>query len=410
MNNWEPYKLGDICTIKGGKRLPMGHELTSTVTKHPYIKARDIRNGKVSTDNLEYISETTHNLISRYIVKANDVCITIVANIGDAGIIPFELNNANLTENALRLTSFSKKVDPKFLCYVLSSKTYKSYCESLAAGAAQAKLGIYKVKTLNLILPPLPEQRRIASILSAYDELIENNSKRISILEQIAEQIYKEWFVRFRFPGYEKAEFEKGVPKGWEWRNIKDVTSIVTRGVPPSYDDVGDFLAVNQKCIRDGKLNMELCRRHSKVFPKTKQLCFGDVLINSTGEGTVGRVGQVYFSPEKTTVDTHVSIVRPDTTVNIDYFGFNLISLQDYFAFMAVGSTNQTELSRDTINRVKILLPDYKLQSSFSEIVRPIRLNIFNLKQTNQNLRQTRDLLLPRLISGKLKVKDIEAN
>jgi len=279
-----------------------------------------------------------------------------------------------------------------------------SYVGASGRQRADAKF----IKKVKVPVPPIPEQEKIASLLSAYDDLIENNNKRISILEQTVEQIYKEWFVRMRFPGYEKTEFKKGIPKGWEWKPINEFSKKITRGIAPKYDDNAEFLAINQKCIRDGRIDLDLGRRQSKDFPIFKQILFGDVLINSTGEGTLGRIAQVYFDVTKTTVDTHVSIVRPNEKINIDCFGYCLLSLSNHFAYMAVGSTNQTELTRETIARTKILIPDIKIQNIFSKIVSPLRLETENLLKQIKMLKQTRDLLVPRLISGKLRVKELK--
>ena len=215
MDNWEEVKIIDICKIKGGKRLPKGHALIDLPTSHPYIKGRDIKYGEINTKNLQYLSDTTYDKIKRFTVKKDDVCITIVANIGDVGIVPECLNGANLTENAVKLTNFKKEVFPAFLTYLLSNKFYKEYMELLSAGAAQSKLGIYKIESIKLSLPSFPIQKKIAAVLSAYDDLIENNNRRIAILEKMAEEIYREWFVRMRFPGHEKVKFHKGVPDGW---------------------------------------------------------------------------------------------------------------------------------------------------------------------------------------------------
>lgn len=131
---WDEIKLGDICTVKGGKRLPAGHMLVDHRTAHPYIKARDIRHGKVSSAALQFLEPSTFEKIKRYTVRQGDVCITIVANIGDVGIVPKELDGASLTENAIKLTNLRKDVDPRFLALQLAHRQFKEFMELLAAG------------------------------------------------------------------------------------------------------------------------------------------------------------------------------------------------------------------------------------------------------------------------------------
>jgi type I restriction enzyme S subunit len=160
-------------------------------------------------------------------------------------------------------------------------------------------------------------QRRIAGILSAYDGLIENNQRRIRILEEMARAIYREWFVLFRFPGHQKTELVTSpignIPQGWEVKKLGELTSFLSRGISPSYAEDGDSIVMNQKCIRDQRLTLDPARKQIKPIPADKRIRFGDVLINSTGVGTLGRVAQVYEKLVDCTVDTHVTIARPHT-------------------------------------------------------------------------------------------------
>ena len=197
------YRLDELCDIKSGKRIPKKMDFVTFETKHPYIRARDIKEGKINTDDLIYLEDDVFQKIKRYIINSGDIAITIVgASVGDTGYASKNVDGYNLTENAVRLTNYKNNVDSKFLHYVLAQKQYHDYMQLIAGAAAQSKLGIYKVKRIKVELPDLKKQEKIAYILSTNDNLIENNNKRIKLLEQMAENLYKEWFVRFRFPGY----------------------------------------------------------------------------------------------------------------------------------------------------------------------------------------------------------------
>ena len=236
----QSYRLKDICSIKSGKRIPLGMDFTTNITNYPYIRARDIKGGKIETDDLVYIDENVFKRIQKYIIKSGDIAITIVgASVGDVAYAQEEVDGFNLTENAVRLTKFDSVVNGKYLFYLLNQEQYHDYMQTVAGGAAQPKLGIYKVEKIKVYLPAFETQRRIASILSAYDNLIENNNRRIRLLEQMAENIYKEWFVRFRFPGHEKAEFENGLPKGWKIEKLGDFITF-ERGVGYGSKDIQD--------------------------------------------------------------------------------------------------------------------------------------------------------------------------
>lgn len=217
MNNWPVYKIENICDIKSGKRIPLGFDFVINETQHPYIRARDIKNGRINTDDLIYLDDSTFAKIKKYIIEENDIAITIVgASIGDIGFATKEVNGFNLTENAVRLTNFKDNVSSQYLFYLLVQNQYKEFMQTIAGGAAQPKLGIYKIQRIKVQLPPLPTQQKIASILSAYDNLIQNYKKQIEALQTAASELYKEWFVRFRFPGYQTTKFENGIPEGWK--------------------------------------------------------------------------------------------------------------------------------------------------------------------------------------------------
>lgn len=265
------------------------------------------------------------------------------------------------------------------------------------------------LKEAEIPAPPLPVQRRIAGILSAYDELMENSQRRIRLLEAMARALYREWFVHFRFPGHEKhprvASPLGDIPQGWEVKPLGELTAYLNRGLSPSYDDNGDSMVINQKCVREQRLNLEPARRQTKPVPADKRVRFGDVLINSTGVGTLGRVAQVYQDLGECTVDTHVTIARPNPETDLDFFGCTLLSHQETFDRLGIGATGQTELSRTSVANVDLVVPPTRIQRRFGELARPMRAAAMTHANQIQNLRRTRDLLLPRLLSGQVELR-----
>jgi len=299
----------------------------------------------------------------------------------------------------------TKKIDPIYLQYLLKTNYIKEAASNFVTGAAIPRVILSDFKKVKIPYHPLPIQQQIASVLSTYDELIQTNNKRIKLLEETTRELYKEWFVRMRFPGYRKAKFVKGIPEGWKFDKIGNVTEIITRGISPLYDENGNSIVLNQKCIRDNKIDFEPARKQSKVIPISKLLRKGDILINSTGEGTLGRTAQLSRDIDLLTVDSHVSIVRAKADFSAEYLGLTIRSLEDYWEAMALGSTGQTELSRKSISDVTIKIPIRKLLSEFSLVISPINQQVDNLSEQNTRLRQIRDRLLPWLISGKLQVR-----
>jgi len=186
------------------------------------------------------------------------------------------------------------------------------------------------------------------------------------------------------------------VPEGWDVKCLGDVTDYLNRGLSPRYDDNATGLVTNQKCIRNG--------HQSKPVPKEKAVRFGDVLINSTGVGTLGRVAQAYEELSDCTADSHVTIVRPKASCDIDFIGIALLGMESHFEQQGVGATGQTELGRGRIAETKFVVPPEREQKQFGQAVRPLRQLSVNLARKNTNLRAQRDILLPKLISGEIDV------
>jgi len=229
----------------------------------------------------------------------------------------------------------------------------------------------------------------------------------------MARALYREWFVHFRFPGHESVPLVPSplgeIPQGWEVKKLGEVSSYINRGITPRYDEGGGSVVINQKCVRDQRLSLEPARRQSKPIPSDKQVCFGDVLINSTGVGTLGRVAQVYENLENCTVDTHVTIVRAASNTDLDFYGCCLLSHQEAFERLGIGATGQTELGRAAIAEIEMVAPPTDVQRQFGLAVKGMRSAAINYGKQIQNLRRTRDLLLPRLLSGQIDVEAMPA-
>lgn len=197
--------------------------------------------------------------------------------------------------------------DSTFLFYYL-----KSQSTAIKDSASEAAHGTKKLDMAVLQQWPLPiisidEQRKIAAVLTAYDDLIENNRQRIALLEKMAEEIYREWFVRLRFPGHEHTPIHKGVPERWQRRSIDDLSLMVKRGISPRYDENSEHTVLNQKCIRDHRVSFDQARFHVTSMSQDKLLRRHDVLINSTGVGTLGRAAIYNLETTKVTVDSHIT-------------------------------------------------------------------------------------------------------
>lgn len=393
-NRWPTAKLGDVIDLFDFQRVPLNsRQRQERRGKFPYYGAQgiiDYIDGYIFDGRYILVAEDGENLNSKKLPLALSASGKFWVN-----------NHAHILRGKLGVA------DDTFLLACLNNADIKPF----VTGAAQPKLSQGNLRLIEIPLPPLPVQQRIASILSAYDELIENSQRRIKILESMARALYREWFVHFRFPGHETvpriASPLGEIPQGWEVKKLGELTSYLNRGLSPSYDENGDSMVINQKCIRDQRLNTEPARRQAKQVPSDKRVRFGDVLINSTGVGTLGRTAQVYQELGECTVDTHVTIARPNAETDFDFFGCTLFSHQETFDRLGVGATGQTELSRASIANVDLVVPPTHVQGGFGALARTMRAAAMTHANRIQNLRRTRDLLLPRLLSGQIDVEAI---
>ena len=291
------------------------------------------------------------------------------------------------------------KTDGKWVYYFISSPYVRlSAINSMTGASGRQRADKFFIERLKFDFPDLPTQEKIASILSAYDDAIENNNKRIKILEKMAENLYREWFVRMRFPGHETAEYDNGLPKGWKRTTVEDLSSVLKRGISPEYSEVGSSRVINQKCIRSSIMDIMESRFQIKEFNQELNLIDGDTVICSTGTGTLGRVGQIFGNYPNTTFDSHITMVRAKKGIGQEYLYHTLKNLQPWFMSMGIGSTNQQELYRSTIKNAKVVFPSADLAKQFEHISRSFHQEITFLLDQTSVLRKQREMLLPRLM------------
>ena len=293
---------------------------------------------------------------------------------------------------------------PKYVYYYLQMMHLEQY----NAGAGVPTLNQNHLHNLKILVHGIEEQKRIASILSAYDTQIENNQKRIKLLEQMAENLYKEWFVRFRFPGFENAEFEGGVPKGW---NVEKLKKFITfyRGKSYSSDDIssGDYVLLSMNNIRPwGGYIRDDSRVYGGSFKDFQLIHKGDLIMSITDmtqdRRIIGYVGIFDEERDDCIMSTHLMKVVSEYN-NYYLYGLFNFSLSRNISEYATGA-NVLGLTDKILKEIKALVPPEKLISQYGKMVRPVWEEIFHLKDEIANLTKQRDLLLPRLISGKLRI------
>lgn len=400
---WGKVKVGDCCEVTSSKRIFFSEYVDSGV---PFYRSKEIiesSNGQAISEPL-FISQEKYDEIKNHfgVPQSGDMLLTSVGTIGVPYIVRekdyFYFKDGNLTW----FRNFSDELDSKYLYFWVKSSEGQSVLNNTTIGSSQKALTIASLKGLEIPCPPAPVQKRIVEFLAGYDDLIENNQKQIKLLEEAAQRLYKEWFVDLRFPGHETTPIVDGVPEGWERMVLSEVTSVLKRGISPKYSDNGKYSVINQKCIRSSIMDISESRRQEKEYEPTLNLQDSDTVICSTGTGTLGRVGRVYGDYPNTTFDSHVTLVRAKENPNYIYHVVK--SQQEYLMGMGRGSTNQQELYRDVIERLVVLCPSQDILLKADRVLNVIHCKIKAVYLQNNLLVESRDRLLPKLMSGEIEV------
>jgi type I restriction enzyme S subunit len=332
----------------------------------------------------------------------NSEIIVVARGVGGAGDIKLSPPFAYITNLSIVLSQLSDEVDKKFLYYKLTSTTLRD----LRTGAAQAQIIIADLEKYKITIPPLPTQRKIAAILSAYDDLIENNTRRIQILEEMSLAIYREWFVKFKYPGHEEIPLDDSgtefgeIPEGWVIVKLIDACEITMGQSPKSkfYNDTGEGLPFHQGVTNFGSL-----------FPTDKVYCSIEKRIAHSGDILVSvraPVGRMNLATKKMVIGRGLCAIRSKN----DCQTFTYYQLKERFREEDTmgGGTIYKSVTKDDMHNIEFLLPTQDRISAFEGITQTIIRELQVLTEKNNILFNTRDLLLPKLVSGQVDVTQLE--
>jgi len=366
----------------------------------------------------ESLSQVGYKKFRSYLLPPNTPCVVTIGTIGKICLAK-EPSFCNQAVNAILVDK--TKHDPLYVYYLmrLTNPRVKALSSGTTSGRENVSKGVFE--SIEVSIHSLPEQRRIGAILAAYDDLIENDTQRIKILEQMARMLYREWFVNFRFPGHENSSFITSalgeIPKGWQVSTLGEVTTKIGSGATPrggkeSYQKEGITL-IRSLNIYD--YSFEMANLAFLNYEQAKQLNNvtiepNDVLLNITG-ASVCRCSMVPSSLLPARVNQHVAIVRANSA-SIDPF-FLLDSINNdhnklRLLGIAQGGATREALTKDSIAGFPILLPPLDLIRRYGQIASAFHTQREKLSQRIINLRTTRDLLLPKLVSGEVSVEQIE--
>jgi type I restriction enzyme S subunit len=383
-------------------------------TGYPSIRTPNIGRGRFILDGVNRVSEETYQQWTRRAIpQPGDLIMAREAPVGNVAMIPEGLRPC-LGQRTLLIRPDRSKVEPSFLSYFLNGPHGQGLIHGKTNGATVAHLNMKDVRSLPLPqLPPLPVQRRIAGILSAYDELIENSQRRIRLLEDMARTLYREWFVHFRFPGHESVPRIPSalgdIPQGWEVKTIGEICESVSYGytASASRDEVGPkFLRITD--IVPGTIDwagVPFCEIAEEKAPKYL-LKTGDIVVARTG-ATTGYAKRLNKLHPDTVFASY--LVRARTKAGISSLMLGILMESDeykHFIQRNMGGAAQPQANAVVLTSMQLAVPSSRIGEHFDRLVGPMIDESELLARKIQNLRRTRDLLLPRLLSGQVEPKE----
>lgn len=402
---WEKVKLGDIATcIQPG---PFGSQLhNSDYSKEgtPIIMPKDIVGGAIVHSGLLKVSEEHVKRLSRHQVYEGNLIVARKGDVRKCAYITASENGWMTGSDCLKVVLDESKCYPKFIYYQLRSEQIGRWLEKVSIGATMPSLNTGLLSGIEMVLPPIEIQKQIAGILSVCDDLIENNQKQIKLLEEAAQRLYKEWFVDLRFPGHENTKIVDGVPEGWNICPFSSKVDIMSGGTPktsiPDYyngripfytpkDSDGAFFAYKTQInITEGGLK----NCNSRLYPPKT------VII--TARGTVGKT-TILAVPMAMNQSCYALKMKENDAPYYLFFALNneIKALRT----MANGGVFNTIIGK-TFDSINIQIPKDPLIYGFEKTVRPFMEQIKNKLQANSKIVETRNRLLPKLMSGEVEV------
>ena len=406
MSKWVECRIKDIASDKRNA-VAMG-PFGSRITKNnfvdqgvPVIRGVNLSQNRFFPKDFVFLTENKADELRTSNAFPNDLVFTHRGTLGQVGIIPSGLfPRYVVSQSQMKLTCDPEKAWPLFMYYYfVCVGNADLLTHTSGSGVPAIAQPSTTLRNLKIRIPPLDIQKKIAAVLSAYDDLIENNHKRIALLEKTAEAIYREWFVRLRFPGWQTIPFHKGIPEGWKSSKLGDIIYLVMGQSPKSefYNEIGDGLPFHQGVGTYGER-----------FPNKKIYCSVDGRVAHKGDilfSVRAPVGRLNIANCDLIIGRGLSAMRHKNQKNsyLFYLLRSQFSREDIIGNGAIFAS----VSKKDLTEFRILNPDKMLVDKFDLIASKIDLQIASLYQANQYLTKARDLLLARLISGKLPVDDL---
>lgn len=396
---WGKVKVGDCCEVTSSKRIFFSEYVDSGV---PFYRSKEIiesSNGQAISEPL-FISQEKYDEIKNHfgVPQPGDMLLTSVGTIGVPYIVRekdyFYFKDGNLTW----FRNFSDELNSKYLYFWVKSSEGQSVLNNTTIGSSQKALTIASLKGLEIPCPPAPVQKRIVEILAGYDDLIENNQKQIKLLEEAAQRLYKEWFIDLRFPGHETTPIVDGVPEGWTSMAMNDIAEYINGyAFKPS-----DWGTKGKPIIKIKEMGSGITagtpRNSGEGIPAKYIVTAGDILFSWSAT-----LSAMIWDEEDGLLNQHLFKVVPHNGISREFILQSILKTLDEFSNLTTGSTMK-HIQRGKLKEVFVNVPDNATMRKYESISEPMREQILTLKKQIILLKEARDRLLPKLMSGELEV------
>lgn len=397
--SWEYVTLGEVCNKIGSGATPRGGSTVYIEKGTTFIRSQNVYNLSFNYNGLVFINDEAAKKLNGVAIEKNDILLNITGDsVARTCIVPSELIPARVNQHVAIIRPNPDIFHPVYLNYYLASPYMQSFMLNLAVGKGASRNAITKnmIANFEIPCPPIKIQENVVEILSAYDDLIENNQKQIKLLEEAAQRLYKEWFIDLRFPGYKDTEIVDGIPKGWKNTKLTDIANAVMGQSPKSefYNNEQRGLPFHQGVGSYGKRFVidTIYSTSGKRIAEENSILFS----------VRAPVGRLNMTKNKIIIGRGLAAIKH----KLGYQSFLFYLLKEkFFKDNVVGNGSIfASITRDELLNQIFLIPNEELVKNFNNIVKDIDLKINILDSQIKLLTQARDRLLPKLMNGEIEV------
>ena len=405
--SWEMVRLGDCCTKIGSGATPKGGATVYIKDGVSLIRSQNVYNLFFEYDGLTHITDDAAEKLNGVTIIPNDILLNITGDsVARVCMVPMDVLPARVNQHVAIIRT-EKHVLPQYLLFYLASPYMQAYMLNLAVGKGASRNALTKgmIEDFPIPLPSIEEQQKVVNTLSPYNNLIANNQEQIKLLEEAAQRLYKEWFVDLRFPGHENTPIVDGVPEGWLSSTVSDFGDIIT-GKTPSTSNSGYY---------GGKIPfVKIPDMHNTVYPITTE-----VLLTKEGADTqknkyiprnslmvscIATVGLVNIAVQECQTNQQINSIILHNETDLYFLYFTLKQMTALLDGVGSNGATMTNVNKTKFGKIAVVCPTEEVRKDFFDWCAPVFQKIEALSYNIAYLKEARDTLLPKLMSGEIEV------